>query len=75
MKIPKRLELEPSELKFFLNNGSVRVLFKDGSIWEAEDASEDRIPVSHVTVIARDKMRFFEDDMVARIYYLLLLLG
>lgn len=73
MKIPRRIELEPAELKFFLFNGGVRVLFQDGSIWEVENASEERIPVSATTVIARDKIGFFEDEMAARIYYLLLL--
>ncbi len=73
MKIPRRIEFEPAELKFFLFNGSVRVLFQDGSVWEVENASEERIPVSATTVIARDKLGFFEDEMAARIYYLLLL--
>jgi hypothetical protein len=73
MRIPRRIENEPAELKFFLNNGSVRVLFQDGSIWEVENASEERIPVSSMTTIAKDKLGFFEDEMAARIYYLLLL--
>jgi|GEM_PF-2129153 len=70
MEIPEKFKKEPGELKVFLANGSVRIIFKDGTIWEVEDPKEESVEVE---VLPDKALEILKYPLTSRLFYMLIL--
>jgi len=74
MEIPEKFKTEPSELKLFLERGSIRVYFEDGTFWEVENPEKEVVKVQKQENQIPDNFKhYLAEPMVNRLLYLLLL--